>query len=102
MVLATSGPGWPVTQRKLSAGGHPGEVHVDTRPVTAVSRCPGVREWSAAGLTFPRRQMASGATVEKTCSRGSSRESATVAPLSDERRRAGRLTGQVQMAITAG
>ena len=102
MVLATSGPGWSATQRRLSAGGHPGEVHVETRQVTAVSRCPGVREWSAAGLTFPRQQMASRVTAEKTWGRGSSREGATAAALSDERRRAGRLTGQVQMAITAG
>ena len=69
MVLATSVPSRPVTQRKLSAGRHPGEVHVETRPVTTVARCPSVTEWSVASLTLPRRHMASGVTVEKTCSR---------------------------------
>ena len=61
IVSATGVPGWSVRERKLSAGGHLGEVRVETRPVTVASRCPGVTEWSVAGLTFPMRQMASGA-----------------------------------------
>ena len=66
IVLATSVPGWSVTEGKLSAGGHLGEVHVETRPVTLASRCPGLTEWSAAGSTFPRRHTASRVTAEKT------------------------------------
>ena len=100
-VSATGVPGWSVTERKLSAGGHLGEVHVETRPVTLASRCPGLTEWSAAGSTFPRRHTASSVTVEKTCSCGSNRDRATAPALPHGRPRAGRLSGKVYMAIIA-